>query len=177
MCPSGTSLAAGTKRGGARSGLRPAFDVLDADHDGKISHDDLRMFYAGYSTHGADDDFIDSMMSVADFNRDGFVEYGEFERVLDGVGEKKKSSSSTRSSSGVMGDVFKIMDKDGDGKLSVDDLKSYMKWAGFDASDDDIRAMIDLASYSGGGDKDGVTYDGFLKILSLDTSPMLHSTF
>ncbi|KAJ6350756.1 hypothetical protein OIU78_006814 [Salix suchowensis] len=107
----------------------------------------------------------------------GFVEYGEFERVLDGVGEKKKSSSSTRSSSGVMGDVFKIMDKDGDGKLSVDDLKSYMKWAGFDASDDDIRAMIDLASYSGGGDKDGVTYDGLLKILSLDTYPMLHSTF
>ncbi|KAI5579494.1 hypothetical protein BDE02_08G092700 [Populus trichocarpa] len=170
MCPSGTSLAAGTKRGGARSDFRPAFDVLDADHDGKISKDDLRMFYAGFSSNGADDDFIGSMMSVADFNKDGFVEYDEFERVLDGASEKKKSSSSTRSSSGVMEDVFKVMDKDGDGKLSVDDLKSYMQWAGFDASDDDIKAMIKLACYSGGGDKDGVTYDDFLKILALDNS-------
>ena len=168
MCPSGTSLAAGTKRGGA--GFRPAFDVLDADHDGKISKDDLRMFYAGFSSNGADDDFIGSMMSVADLNKDGFVEYDEFERVLDGASEKKKSSSSTRSSSGVMEDVFKVMDKDGDGKLSVDDLKSYMQWAGFDASDDDIKAMIKLACYSGGGDKDGVTYHDFLKILALDNS-------
>lgn len=170
MSPSATSLAAETKRGGARSDFRPAFDVLDADHDGKISKDDLRMFYAGFSRNDADDDVIGSMMSVADFNKDGFVEYDEFERVLDGASEKKKSSSSTRSGSGVMEDVFKVMDKDGDGKLSVDDLKSYMQWAGFDASDDDIKAMIKLACCSGGGDKDGVTFDDFLKILALDNS-------
>ncbi|CAK7340476.1 unnamed protein product [Dovyalis caffra] len=170
MCPSGTSLAAETKRGGAKSDFRPAFDVLDADHDGKISKDDLRMFYAGFSSNGADDDIIGSMMSVADFNKDGFVEYEEFERVLDGVNENKKSSSSTRSTSGVMEDVFKVMDKDGDGKLGVDDLKSYMQWAGFDATDDDIKAMIKLAGCAVGGDKDVVTYDDLLKILALDNS-------
>ncbi|KAJ6432087.1 hypothetical protein OIU84_019362 [Salix udensis] len=101
MCPSGTSLAAETKRGGAGS---------------------------GFSRNDADDDVIGSMMSVADFNKDGFVEYAEFERVLDGFSENKKSSSSTRSTFGVMEDVFRVMDKDGDGKLSADDLKSYMQW-------------------------------------------------
>lgn len=170
MCPSGTSLAAETKRGGAGSGFRPAFDVLDADHDGKISKDDLRVFYAGFSRNDDDDDVIGSMMSVADFNKDGFVEYDEFERVLDGFSENKKSSSSTRSTFGVMEDVFRVMDKDGDGKLSADDLKSYMKGAGFDATDDDIKAMIRLAGCAAGGDKDVVTYDGLLKILALDNS-------
>lgn len=158
MCPSGRSLAAETKTTTKRSDFRSAFDVLDADHDGKISREDLRMFYAGFSSGGADDEIIGSMISVADFNKDGFVEYDEFERVLGGGKEKKKSNR-------VMEDAFKVMDKDGDGKLSHDDLKSYMQAAGFDASDDDIKAMIRLG---GGDDKDGVSYDDLLKILAVD---------
>ncbi|XVF58824.1 hypothetical protein PTKIN_Ptkin07bG0097200 [Pterospermum kingtungense] len=47
-----------------------------------------------------------------------------------------------------MEDVFKVMDKDGDGRLSHDDLKSYMNRAGFSATKEDIKAMIRL----GGGD-------------------------
>jgi calmodulin len=69
-----------------------------------------------------------------------------------------------------MEDAFKVMDKDGDGKLSAEDLKSYMQWAGFDAPDDDIKAMIKLAGCAAGGDEDVVTYDGLLKILALDNS-------
>lgn len=141
------------------SDLRPAFNVLDVDHDGKISRDDLRKFYSGFSSGVADEEAIKTMMSVADLNKDGFVEYDEFERVL---GSQKRSSSRN---GGVMEDVFRIMDKDGDGKLSHEDLKSYMEWAGFSANDEDIRAMIRL----GGGDlQDGVSYDGLLKILAID---------
>ena len=97
---------------------------------------------------------IGTMISVADTNKDGFVEYDEFERVLDGGG-----------GAGVMEDVFKVMDRDGDGKLGLEDLKSYMSWAGFSATEEDIKAMIRL----GGGDETrGVSYDGLLKILAAD---------
>ncbi|KAE8717682.1 putative DNA replication complex GINS protein SLD5 [Hibiscus syriacus] len=65
-----------------------------------------------------------------------------------------------------MEDVFKVMDKDGDGRLSHEDLKSYMDWAGFPASDEDIKAMIKLAG--GGIGENGVTFDGLLKILAID---------
>ena len=57
-----------------------------------------------------------------------------------------------------MEDVCKVMDKDGDWTLSHADLKSYMNWAGFSASDEDIKAMIRL----GCGDEKAVSFDGLL---------------
>ncbi|KAM0984751.1 hypothetical protein ACFX2I_012034 [Malus domestica] len=157
MCPSGRTLSSQTETTALTSDFLPAFNVLDADRDGKISKDDLRAFYAGFSSSGVDENLIGSMMSAADSDNDGFVQYDEFERVLAG-GRWPRSS-------GVMEDVFKVMDKDGDGKLSHEDLKSYMSSTGFAASDEDIKAMIKL----GGGDENqGVTYAGLLKILAVD---------
>ncbi|PRQ39479.1 putative serine/threonine-protein phosphatase with EF-hands [Rosa chinensis] len=158
MCPTGRTLTStALTSSSSSSDLRPAFDVLDADRDGKISKDDLRAFYAGFSSSGADESLIRAMMSAADSNSDGFVEYDEFERVL--------ACQKPSAAGGVMEDVFKVMDRDGDGKLSHEDLKSYMNLAGFPATDDDIAAMIRL----GGGDEtQGVDYAGLLKILAVD---------
>lgn len=167
MCPSDRNLSRPEKTSSGLD-LRFAFEVLDADRDGKISREDLRRFYAGFSngndTGFADEEMIETMISLADSNKDGFVEYEEFERVLgEGRSSKKRSSGF-----GVMEDVFKVMDKDGDGRLSHEDLKSYMNWAGFSASDEDIKAMIRLGG--GGGDEKGVSFDGLLKILAIDFS-------
>ncbi|KAF7837702.1 calcium-binding protein CP1-like [Senna tora] len=161
MCPSGRSLSRPSSAAALDSSFKPAFDVLDADRDGKISRDDLRMFYArkaAASSLDVDDDVIRTMMTVADTNADGFVEYDEFERVV--LGAKNGSTSSSPTS--FMEDVFRVMDKDGDGKLSHRDLKSFMEMAGLAATDEDIDAMIKL----GGGDKNGgVTFEGLHRIL------------
>ncbi|KAK6254363.1 EF-hand domain - like 10 [Theobroma cacao] len=165
MCPSERNLSRPEKTSSV-SDFRSAFEVLDADRDGKISREDLRRFYAGFSngTGFDDDEIIGTMISLADSNKDGFVEYEEFERVLGGCG-KRSSSASAAGGFGVMEDVFKVMDKDGDGRLSHEDLKSYMNWAGFSASDEDIKAMIRLG---GGDENEGVSFDGLLKILAVD---------
>ncbi|XP_022866272.1 calmodulin-like isoform X2 [Olea europaea var. sylvestris] len=156
MCPSGT--ASDRRETTGKANLRSAFDVLDADSDGKISHDDLRAFYGGFSGPGdSNEDDIKSMISMADFNKDGYVEYDEFEKVLNG-----KNGRNGRW--GVMEDAFRVMDKDGDGKVGREDLKSYLKWAGFEARDEDVEAMIRLA---GGDENDGVTFQGLLKVLAL----------
>ncbi|XP_022866273.1 calmodulin-like [Olea europaea var. sylvestris] len=155
MCPSGT--ASDRRETTGKANLRSAFDVLDADSDGKISHDDLRAFYGGFSGPGdSNEDDIKSMISMADFNKDGYVEYDEFEKVLNG-----KNGRNGRW--GVMEDAFRVMDKDGDGKVGREDLKSYLKWAGFEARDEDVEAMIRLA---GGDENDGVTFQGLLKVLA-----------
>lgn len=156
MCPSSRTQAVNAA---TTSYFRPAFEVLDSDHDGKISYDDLQTFFSDKADSGEDThDFIGTMMSAADSNCDGFVEYEEFEKVLEcgrNVGE------------GLMEDVFRIMDKDGDGKLSHEDLKAFMAVAGLGGdSDEDVAAMIKL----GGGDGKiggGVSYEGLLKILSV----------
>lgn len=159
MCPSDRTLTASTPSSTLGSDFRPAFDVLDKDRDGKISHDDLRAFYSGFSSSGADENVIGSMIKVADSNKDGFVEYDEFERVL---GCQKSISVG---GGGLMEEVFKVMDKDGDGKLSHADLKSYMNSAGLPSTDEDIKAMILMG---GGDENDGVSYQGLLKILAVD---------
>ncbi|CAN8265495.1 unnamed protein product [Cochlearia groenlandica] len=159
MCPSGkitTSITA------ANPDFRPAFEIIDADRDGKISSEDLRAFYAGISRYSSSDEdtMIGTMISVADENKDGFVEFYEFEKVL--VTAAPPCRSIGEEDEGLMKEVFKVMDKDGDGRLSYRDLKSYMESAGLAANDDEIEAMIKL----GGGDSydDGVSFDGLLRI-------------
>ncbi|KAF5737068.1 putative calmodulin-like protein 2 [Tripterygium wilfordii] len=156
MCPSGRIVS---EEAGLGPDFRAAFDVLDADRDGKISREDLQNFYSGiYGSIGcgAEEDVIGSMITAADFNRNGFVEYDEFERVLRAKG---------RSDNEMMEEAFKVMDVDGDGIVGHEDLKRYMERAGFDASDEDIKAMIRLGGSDG---KEGVTYHGLLKILAID---------
>ncbi|KAI3821799.1 hypothetical protein L1987_09372 [Smallanthus sonchifolius] len=147
MCPTGTSLWPAR----TISDLRSAFEILDVDRDGKISHEDLKTSYAD-----ADDDVIGSMMTVADSNKDGYVEYEEFEKLLEGDSNR---------SGGVLEDVFKAMDGDSDGKLGYGDLRSYLNSAGFEVSDDEIKGMIKLGD--GDDESGGVTFDGFMKILAV----------
>ncbi|CAM8921383.1 hypothetical protein QQ045_032067 [Rhodiola kirilowii] len=132
--------------------FRPAFDVLDTDGDGRISREDLQSFYT-------DEDVIGSMISSADFNRNGVVEYEEFERIL-----SDSVASGDRGGVGVMEEVFKSMDADGDGRVSYSDLKTYLSGAGLVVSDEEIEAMILL----GGGGPDGVSYEGLLAILAIN---------
>ncbi|KFK26594.1 hypothetical protein AALP_AA8G269000 [Arabis alpina] len=153
MCPSGSTISISLI-----TDFRPAFEVIDADRDGKISSDDLRAFYAGIprssssSSSPGDETMIGTMMSVADANKDGFVEFEEFEKVLE----------FGRCEQGLMKDVFRAMDKDGDGRLSYGDLKTYLDYAGLPCSDDDIKAMI---RFAGGDSIDGVSFDGLLRII------------
>ncbi|OVA16750.1 EF-hand domain [Macleaya cordata] len=162
MCPSGTNSR--PEPPSTISEIRPAFDVLDTDRDGKISVNDLRTFYSAFSNTASDEE-IGSMISVADSNKDGFVELEEFERVV--LGSNGRSSSFSGVNNEVMKEAFQVMDKDGDGKVGFDDLRSYMNWAGFGATDDDIRAMIKLG---GGDENEGVGFEGLLKILAVDSS-------
>ncbi|XP_008808702.1 calcium-binding protein CP1-like [Phoenix dactylifera] len=157
MCPSGRdpsrrNLAAA---GAAPADFRSAFDVLDADRDGKISRDDLKAFYSGFASPALSEDDISSMISAADADRNGFVDLDEFQRVL-----------CRRSAVGsVMEEAFRVMDRDGDGKVGFEDLKAYLGWAGMPTGDEEIRAMIRM----GGGDAvDGVSFDALVKILAVD---------
>ncbi|XP_071692674.1 calcium-binding protein CP1-like [Rutidosis leptorrhynchoides] len=150
MCPTDTSNSLFPARN--INNLRSAFDVLDVDHDGKISREDLKTPYTD-----VDDDVIVTMMTVADSNKNSYVEYDEFEKVV-----LKRDNGR---SNGVMDDVFNSIDGDGDGKVGYEDLRSYLNAAELEVNDDEIKAMIRLGGCD--SDSDGVTFDEFLKILAI----------
>ncbi|XP_006649976.1 calcium-binding protein CP1 [Oryza brachyantha] len=146
MCPGGRYAGLDVPAACGPGDLRPAFDVLDVDRDGRISREDLKSFYAGAATSERfDDEDIAAMIAAADADNDGFVQYDEFERLLG----RAAAGAGCRPA---MEDVLRMMDRDGDGKVGFDDLKAYLGWAGMPAADEEIRAMIRVA---GGGDGDG----------------------
>ncbi|KAL6503377.1 hypothetical protein OROGR_025300 [Orobanche gracilis] len=104
MCPTGTAFQNNTKEQ-QTSNLRSAFEVLDVDGDGKISYDDLRASYDGFSGPDvSDEDVIGSMISMADSNKNGYVEYEEFARVLN-----RRKGKTGRASDSMMRDAFLVI--------------------------------------------------------------------
>ncbi|PKU82932.1 calcium-binding protein CP1-like [Dendrobium catenatum] len=137
--------------------IQSAFDVLDADSDGRISRDDLRSFFSRFPA--ASDEVICAMISAADTDRNGYVEFAEFESILHAGG-------GCVAGDGIMDEAFRMMDRDGDGRVGFEDLKAYLRWAGMPADDEDVREMI----CSGGCDEaSGVAFDDLLRILAVDS--------
>ncbi|KAJ8422722.1 hypothetical protein Cgig2_004568 [Carnegiea gigantea] len=132
---------------------------IDVDHDGKISGDDLRSFYASLSISisGEDEDMIKAMIAVADANKDGFVQYEEFERVLKGRNKFGKEKEKCHGEAGAMVE-------DGDGRLGLDDLRTCLGRVELTVGDEEIEAMIQL----GGGDEtEGVSFEGLVSVLAV----------
>ena len=57
--------------------LRKAFDVMDANHDGFVTKDELKNLLKGLG-EDVTDEVVDEMISIADANGDGKVEFEEF---------------------------------------------------------------------------------------------------
>jgi calmodulin len=151
MCPSRRDPT--TALGGPSPVLRPAFDVLDSDRDGRISHADLKKFYSDLASSASiSDEEIAAMISAADSDKNGFVDFNEFERVLT---RRKRENSALM-------EIFQLIDRDGDGKVGFDDLKAHLQKVGLDLGDEEVKSMIDMA---GGGLDGGVSFDGLVKLL------------
>ncbi|KAK8446076.1 hypothetical protein SEVIR_9G431200v4 [Setaria viridis] len=102
------------------------------------------------------------MIAAADADRDGFVQYDEFERLL----ASRATTAAAAGRGSAMEDAFRLMDRDGDGKVGFEDLKAYLGWAGMPAADEEVRAMIRVA---GGGDGDeGVGLEALARVLAVD---------
>ncbi|KAJ1297422.1 hypothetical protein BS78_01G374900 [Paspalum vaginatum] len=160
MCPTGRYLGLDLSAAGVPGDLRPAFDVLDADQDGRISREDLKSFYAAAGERFGDDDLA-AMIAAADADRDGFVQYDDFERLLSARARAAPAGGAA------MEDAFRLMDRDGDGKVGFEDLKAYLGWAGMPAPDEEVRAMIRLAGGADGDDQ-GVGLEALARLLAFD---------
>merc|ERR1711915_471217 len=101
--------------GGPSPSVKEAFNLLDRDGDGRIAFNDLQDFFNICKQHYLSKEEIESMISVADKDHNGFVEFEEFEGLMTKlmmVEEKNEENTALE-------EAFRVMDKDGDGIVSV----------------------------------------------------------
>ena len=130
--------------------LKTAFMAIDKDKSGAISAEELKavMEMVGQP---ATDEQVESMISNADCDENGKVEFPEFAKMM----QKLMREQQIR-------EAFQALDSDGSGKITVDKLKEIMRAAGADIGEDQIDEMIKQADSDGDG---SVNYEEFLKVM------------
>lgn len=69
----------------AHGSLKEVFTVLDGNGNGFLSSAELKTFFSGLATEGfnpPDAAWVDQLLAQADKNGDGYIDYGEFVKVM-----------------------------------------------------------------------------------------------
>ena len=130
---------------------RENFDLFDQDGDGFITAKELSVMLRCTGQQVTLDE-AQAMIDRVDDNKNGTVEFDEF-LVLVGAGMHLNEGFSLR---------FEDFDKDGDGFISFEEIKTTFAELGEKLTDDEIRAMISEADV----DNDGqVSYQEFVNMM------------
>uniref|UniRef100_A0A0D6QXV5 EF-hand domain-containing protein n=1 Tax=Araucaria cunninghamii TaxID=56994 RepID=A0A0D6QXV5_ARACU len=166
MCPPGKSrnmLWVMAERGlrGPSPNVKEVFHVLDRDGDGRIAYSDLQDFFRSSHHHNLSEEEIESMLSVADMDRSGSVEFEEFEVLMNALMTREEENGGD-----ALEEAFRAMDRDGDGVVSVGDLKSFMAVAmqNVDVREEDVVEMMEAA---GARAESGMCYKDFLALIMI----------
>ena len=103
---------------------------------------------------------VQKMILEIDENGNGMVEFDEFVILM--VKQSCKESYAEEE----LVEIFKIFDKDGDGKISVQDLMEQFVQLGDPINDEDARKMIRHADVDGDG---SFSFTEFLKVMMYNT--------
>ena len=126
------------------------FQKLDRNNDGKITKEELIEHYTKTMSIIEATAIVDKIFEVADRNKNGSIEFAEFIR-----GSMKNSSLLSISN---IEKAFKLLDKDNNQNLSIEELQYLLG----DTADKAIRQLIQEADQN----KDGqISFEEFLRLL------------
>nr|XP_012421844.1 PREDICTED: calmodulin-like protein 5 [Odobenus rosmarus divergens] len=135
--------------------FKAAFSRFDKNGDGTINTQELGAVMQALGKDLSEAE-LKELIALVDTDSDGVISFQEF---LAEVFKSMKSWGSEQD----MQEVFRAFDLDGNGRISVDELKQAMAKLGQTLSQEELDAMIQEADV----DKDGqVDYQEFLRILS-----------
>ncbi|KAK2497698.1 hypothetical protein MC885_012308 [Smutsia gigantea] len=136
--------------------FKEAFSKFDKDGDGTITTQELGavMQALGKDLPEAE---LKEIIGKVDTDADGVISFPEFlEEMVRRMRAWRKKQD--------LQEVFRVFDVDGNGYISVDELKQVMAKLGEELSQEVLEAMIHEADV----DQDGqVNYEEFVRILSL----------
>ena len=118
--------------------------MFDVDRSGAIDREEFKRLcdYVGHDVNEAE---IDEMMSLADEDGSGSIDFWEFATIM---ARKMGGSANTEK---LLEAAFHVFDQDGDGTISANELKAVMKEMGEPVHPGDIDRVIGAIDLDGDG--------------------------
>lgn len=135
--------------------MKEAFDLMDRDGDGTIKSEDLMHFLQHSVRTDLCDEDVESMISLADRDGNGAVDFEEFLSLI----PQPESAPGNK----FLEDMFRVLDRNGDGVLSEADLCGVMGELGQSLSPEEVHDMLRTAT---GCDRKQVTFEDFCLLMN-----------
>ncbi|XP_064622600.1 EF-hand calcium-binding domain-containing protein 7-like [Lineus longissimus] len=134
--------------------LRKAFALYDKDGDGTVSTRELKTILRaiGYSPSEAE---LQDMIHEQDPDGDGYLTFHDFAHLI----AQRKNSENTEEE---LLAAFRVFDRDRDGHISSEELRTVMRKMGDVMTEEEIEDMITEIDVNGDGEID---YNEFLEMM------------
>ncbi|KAM3273876.1 hypothetical protein ACQJBY_043195 [Aegilops geniculata] len=135
--------------------FREAFKLFDKDGDGTITTKELGTVMRSLGQHPTEGELKD-MVEEVDADGSGTIDFNEF---LGLVARQMRGDAEAEEE---LHEAFRVFDKDNNGFISLDELRTVMKNLGEKLSEDELNEMLQEAD----GDGDGqINYKEFAKVM------------
>ncbi|KAK7794115.1 hypothetical protein R5R35_012607 [Gryllus longicercus] len=143
--------------------LRTAFGLLDRNRDGHVTAGELQFMLQNLGIH-LKDEFVQQLLQAASHTEDGLINETEFlqwvGRIQD-LQDKGNSEDPDEITKDLIA-AFRVFDRDGNGYITKDELKTAMDMIGESVTEGDLNEMLSMADI----DRDGrINYEEFARLL------------
>ncbi|KAL8346909.1 hypothetical protein RB601_003445 [Gaeumannomyces tritici] len=147
--------------------LKEVFDIIDKDGTGSISAEEFADAMESLGLSATDAEAQDIIADI-DTNKDGQIDFHEFLRAmahpetnqaLDPNSQKHDINKEQRE----LLQAFEVIDQDGSGSISPDELRRALRHLGDFYTDEEITEMINHADLDGNG---SIDYQEFVQLMS-----------
>ena len=134
--------------------IRQTFRLFDEDNNGSIDEKELGNVFRSLGQYYTQAE-LQEMIGEIDADGSGVVEFDEFLRLM----QRRMRDTDTEEE---MVEAFKVFDRDGDGLISLNELKLVMRQIGEPLSERDCQDIIT----SGDRDNDNkLNFDEFIRMM------------
>ena len=123
--------------------LRAAFDLFDADKDGKIDFQELKAALKALKQPSSDVD-VRKMIALVDEDGDGVVNFDEFIHMIEPLDPGDDPEADLRR-------AFVMLDEDGDGYLTAEELRAAVTDTNADIPADEVQRILEASDTNGDG--------------------------
>ncbi|KAK3611465.1 hypothetical protein CHS0354_032746 [Potamilus streckersoni] len=135
-----------------------AFSLFDKDGDGTITTKELGSIFRSLGQNPSEEDLM-KMVNDVDLDGNGYIDFDEFLGMMILLMKERDSNVEVH-------ETFQIFDKNSDGFINHDELKSVMLRLGEKLTDEEVTEMILEADKDGDGQ---ISYEEFAAMMAMET--------